>query len=202
MIASVTGLDPKTVAETRKRHAIGSEGVVARIGRDGRMRPVNQGAGRILASELIADNPNLSLRQIAHAAGISPETARDVRNRMRRGEEPVPERRGEGRVKKPDRAENPAPKHGSRTRLARVPGENRAEAMERLKGDPALRFTETGRTLLRMLSVHVVEADEWTNIAENVPLHCSGIIAQLARQCADMWTGFAEQVDAKAAGIT
>jgi ParB-like chromosome segregation protein Spo0J len=202
MIASVVGLAAKTVAETRKRHAVGSEGVVARIGRDGRVRPVNYVAGRMLASELIADSPNLSLRQIAHAAGISPETARDVRNRMRRGEEPVPERRGKGRAKRLARPENPSPESGARARLTRVSSENRARAIERLKDDPALRFTETGRTLLRMLSVHLAEADEWTKIAEHVPLHCSGIIAQLARECADMWTGFAEQVGRKAADIT
>jgi ParB-like chromosome segregation protein Spo0J len=202
MIASVTGLAPKTVVETRKRHATGSEEVVARIGRDGRVRPVDYVAGRLLAAELIAEDPNLSLRQIAHAAGISPETARDVRNRMRRGEEPVPERRQKGRARQPAQADHPDTADSTRVRPAGISSEIRVGAMERLKRDPALRFTEMGRTLLRMLSIHVVEADEWAKIADNVPQHCSGIIAQMARECAEMWVGLAEQVSRKATDIT
>jgi ParB-like chromosome segregation protein Spo0J len=83
MIASVAGLASRTVAEIRRRHFGPSGDTVARIGRDGRVRPIDGAAGRMLAAELVSGNPDLSLRQVARVAGISPETARDVRNRCR-----------------------------------------------------------------------------------------------------------------------
>jgi hypothetical protein len=202
MIASVTGLAPNTVAETRKRLGIGTGHAAARIGKDGRVRPVDRTAGRMHAAELIADNPDISLRQLGHAAGISPETARDVRNRIRRGENPVPGRRATGRVKKPAAPRGDVPQACDDPPAARMPGKNRVGAIERLRGDPALRFTETGRTLLRMLSVHGIEDEQWEKIAENVPLHCSGTIAAMARACADMWGELADQMARKAADIT
>ncbi|MFC5753345.1 ParB N-terminal domain-containing protein, partial [Actinomadura rugatobispora] len=93
MIASVTGIAPGTVAEIRRRATAEPAAETARMGRDGRVRPINGSEGRRIASELITENPDLSLRQIARRAGISPETARDVRNRLRRGEDPLPRRR-------------------------------------------------------------------------------------------------------------
>ena len=54
----------------------------ARIGRDGRMRPLDQVARRGLAEDFIKRNPDASLRTIARAVGISPETARSVRNEL------------------------------------------------------------------------------------------------------------------------
>src|ERR1039458_3555414 len=91
MIAQVTGLAARTVAEIRRRSEEPST-AEARLGRDGRFRPVNASVGRVVASELFISNPQLSLRQVARQAGISPETARDVRNRLRKGESPVPGR--------------------------------------------------------------------------------------------------------------
>ncbi|WP_262402733.1 ParB N-terminal domain-containing protein [Actinomadura sp. CNU-125] len=87
MIASVTGMAPGTVADVRRR--AGGEPAAVRVGQDGRARPVNGAERRGGASELINDNPDMSLRQVARAVGISPETARDVRNRLRRGEDPL-----------------------------------------------------------------------------------------------------------------
>ncbi|CAM5292324.1 hypothetical protein SRIMM317S_04872 [Streptomyces rimosus subsp. rimosus] len=43
----------------------------------------------------------------------------------------------------------------------RLPAEDRTEVVRRLKVDPALRFSETGRTLLRLLSIHTISAEEW-----------------------------------------
>ncbi|MFC7733878.1 ParB/RepB/Spo0J family partition protein [Actinomadura keratinilytica] len=107
LIASVTGLAPATVADIRRRSAAGSAERI-RIGRDGRIRPVDATEGRRRAGELILADPSLSLRQIARAAGISPETARDVRNRLRRGEDPLPSRRRRKRTA-PARPDAPKP---------------------------------------------------------------------------------------------
>lgn len=222
MIASVVGLAARTVATIRKQYAANTILMPTRIGQDGRVRPINGTDGRILASELITGNPSLSLRQIARAAGISPETARDVRNRLGRGEDPVPTRRvGDqagrtgsrtprpagpaGSAGPPSSASSPSPGGpggpGMRLGLNPTLRESRAAVIERLKADPALRFTETGRTLLRLLHVNMMQADEWESIGANIPPHCAGIIASLARECAQMWEELAERVERNLADI-
>ncbi|MQS39424.1 ParB/RepB/Spo0J family partition protein, partial [Streptomyces katsurahamanus] len=157
MIASVAGIAHGTVAEIRRRAPGGPAAEASRTGQDGRVRPINIAVeGRRLASELISENPGLSLRQIARAAAISPETARDVRNRLRRGEDPLPKPRSRKRT---EHANGPAERpNGSAaeeagTLLDRATVRHRAEIMERLKADPALRFSNTGRTLLRLLTI-------------------------------------------------
>ncbi|MEU2787951.1 ParB/RepB/Spo0J family partition protein [Streptomyces sp. NPDC007100] len=198
MIASVTGIAPGTVAEIRRRVS-GAAAGRGRIGQDGRFRPLNGAEGRRLAGDLIAENPGLSLRQIARASGISPETARDVRNRLRRGEEPL--LKGRGRTARAHEDREPAGHTGPRdadegaTAPARIPAQDRTVVVRRLKVDPALRFSETGRTLLRLLSIHTISAEEWDDIMANIPPHCSGIIAQLARECADIWADFAQRAE-------
>ncbi|MGW4034095.1 streptomycin biosynthesis protein [Streptomyces sp. NPDC004838] len=195
MIASVTGIAPGTVAELRRRSQDGETARTSRIGQDGRIRPVSGAEGRRLASEIIAENPSLSLRQVARAASISPETVRDVRNRMMRGEDPQP----------PGRRQ---PHHGDSANrgafgpvgvASRATAQDRAALVERLKADPALRFSETGRTLLRLLNLHTLDTEEWERIADRVPPHCGVVVAHLAKECAEMWTEFAARVERKAA---
>jgi ParB-like chromosome segregation protein Spo0J len=185
-IASVTGIDPGTVAEIRSRRPGGPSAERKRVGQDGRVRPINGAEGRRLAAELITANPGLSLRQIGQAAGISPETARDVRHRIRQGEDPLPKRG----IKHLDAAAEPAvaPYH-------RAPLPDRAKLVERLRADPSLRFTDTGRNLLRLLSMHMLSAEEWEQIIDNIPAHCGGIMARLAEECAGMWRQLAAQVE-------
>jgi ParB-like chromosome segregation protein Spo0J len=197
-IASVTGLAANTVADIRRRGGGAPAQAGVRVGQDGRVRPINGAEGRLLAYQLMTNDPGLSLRKIAQAAGISPETARDVRNRLRQGEDPVPKRFGKKAPKK-GRLEARRPEIGHRAAgHARVPGRLIA-TVQRLKADPALRFTETGRRLLRLLHAQLIDAAEWEKIGENVPPHCSFIIANLAQECADMWQELAEQLERKMA---
>jgi hypothetical protein len=190
MVASVVGIAAGTVAEIRKRMPGTSAFANSRIGQDGRLRPIDGTEGRKLAYELINENPSLSLRQIARAAGISPETARDVRNRLRRGEDPLPNQRNNGRRLASQRND---PKCDSRPR--RAPVQDRVAAVERLRADPALRFSATGRNLLMLLNIHTIRAEEWDEIIDNVPPHRFGIVAQLARECAELWAEFAARVE-------
>jgi ParB-like chromosome segregation protein Spo0J len=199
MIASATGLAPATVAQIRKRHAGESDQEGARLGRDGRIRPTNGAAGRMLASELITENPSLSLRQIAQMAGISPETARDVRNRLRRGEGPVPDSWRAGQAKRSGQPVNTAPKGAVREWSSQASAEQRSFMMKRLRADPALRLTETGRALLRLLHVCDMGADDWQKIIDNVPIHCSSIVEALAKECSEVWATVAEKVERRAA---
>lgn len=197
MIASVSGIAPGTVAEIRRRAPAEQAGEVSRIGHDGRVRPVNGTEGRRVASELIAEKPHLSLRQIARVASISPETVRDVRNRMMRGEDPLPQRgkRGGGE------ALASAPRNGGGPTAVpdRDAGQDRATVLKRLNADPALRFSETGRTLLRLLNIHTISAEEWDEIIDKTPPHCGRIVAYLANECAEMWAEVAVRVQRKVA---
>ncbi|MFE2169618.1 ParB N-terminal domain-containing protein [Streptomyces sp. NPDC059447] len=222
-VASVTGISPGTVGDIRRRIVREVESDVRRIGRDGRLRPVDGSVGRVLAGELLLQNPELSLRQVARAAGISPETARDVRNRLRNGEEllPKPRRRkqsgtgGDGGAGGTTERKGAGGAPGTTSAdgdvvgraefgglvLAQRPGRargvsvrDRAALVSRLKADPALRFTDTGRNLLRLLALHSLRREEWDAIISNVPPHCGDIVADLARQFADLWSEFAVRV--------
>ncbi|MFI9388820.1 ParB/RepB/Spo0J family partition protein [Kutzneria sp. NPDC052558] len=183
-IASVTGLSAKTVGVIRRRAAVDVPQLRVRVGRDGRVRPLDCSDGRRLASELMASNPNASLRQIGKAANISIGTARDVRQRMRRGEDPVPPRQRGGS----EGGDQPRP-------AVREAVRNRGEILHRLRNDPSLRFTEAGRALLRLLDVYSVDADKWLHLSDSVPPHCVGVIAEVAIECATVWQEFAEQLN-------
>jgi ParB-like chromosome segregation protein Spo0J len=194
-IAVVTGISAGTVAEIRRRSGATQPGG-SRVGQDGRARPLDPSAGRRLAGQLMTENPRLSLRQVAKAAAISPETVRDVRNRLLSGEEVVPARRGRA-VEVPATARTG---HGRALNLippsARPdrPVTDRTAVVGRLTGDPSLRYTETGRNLLRLLSLHAHWTKEWDTIVENVPPHCTDAVADLAREFSDMWADFAVRV--------
>lgn len=197
-VAAVTGISPGTVADIRRRVAGDSAPDASRIGQDGRVRPLDCSAGRRLAGQLMTENPNLSLRQVAKAAAISPETARDVRNRLRSGAELVPTRRPRGARQ----AQTPAKSRNTERHPLNIvtsvdrpePPIDRSAVVNRLMGDPALRYTDTGRNLLRLLTLHTRWTEEWDAIADNVPAHCTDVVADLARQFAAQWADFATRV--------
>jgi ParB-like chromosome segregation protein Spo0J len=189
-IAAATGLAARTVATIRS-HAGGADGQAEeRIGRDGRVRPLSTAQSRQAASELIAERPDASLREVARITGLSPATVRDVRERMRRGDDPVPERQRDGErqvpvVGGPDRRDRGQVKRGGRD----------AETLLRiLNGDPTLRFSETGRSLLRWLSGQAGGTQAWRNVVGAVPPHCAYVVAELAARCADEWSAFAAEL--------
>ncbi|MGP3971681.1 thioesterase domain-containing protein [Streptomyces sp. 6N223] len=151
MIASITGLSTKTLRALRRGETERIPEATARLGRDGRLRPVDSSAGRLRASELIRANPKASLRAIASEAGISPGTVRDVRERMRRGENPLPAKRRPA-AERERAATDPVPCDG---RPPRHRPRDPASVLERLMNDPALRLTESGRQLLRLLAANI-----------------------------------------------
>ncbi|GAA2454923.1 ParB N-terminal domain-containing protein [Actinomadura vinacea] len=206
MIASVTGISAKTVAEIRRNAGAGSAagpdrlGNGGRIGKDGRVRSVDVTQARRRAQELIVKDPGLSLRQVARAVGISPETARDVRNRLSLGEDPLPQGRSKETADRPAVLRPGAPGDGRGPAGARAPVGERSPApspaviVERLKADPALRFNENGRNLLRLLA-GMVRIEDWSRMADGVPPHTRETVAFLARDCARRWTELASDVE-------
>ncbi|MGP3978930.1 hypothetical protein ACTWQF_33935 [Streptomyces sp. 8N114] len=91
-IAANAGLAASTVATIRRRSTGRNAQLNVRVGRDGRVRPLHATEGRLRASKILAANPDASLRQIAEEAGIATATAKDVRDRIRQGQDPVPPR--------------------------------------------------------------------------------------------------------------
>lgn len=193
-IASIVGVSGKLVGALRQR-VPGNTDSDIRIGRDGRARPHDPAAGRILASELLKERPNASVREIARAAGISPATAHDVRSRLREGDDPVPPRLRS--VEAVATAQEPiVPMARRRERAAtQAQPKDRDTVLRVLYDDPSLRFNEDGRTLLRWLQARAMGADEWKRFVDAVPEHCVTVLADLARSASDAWRQFADQLE-------
>ena len=179
-IASVAGLSAGTVRAIRAGSTGDSAQSNTRLGRDGRLRPVGRSAeGRVLAGQLLRENPDMPLRQVAAAAGISPSTALDVRDRVRDGRDPVPAklRNGHQRKRKKPAPEVPAPQSGL----------NWESELNRLRVDPSLRYTDTGRVLLRLFDARLLSTDERALLATGIPSHCTTSVANLARIVGAAW---------------
>lgn len=191
-IASAVGLGARTVGNVRRRmqDEENVEQVAARTGRDGRVRPIDNRVGRLRASELIKQRPEASLREIAREAGVSPSTVRDVRHRLERGENPLPQRL--------ERGEDSLP-HLRRRREKPADLEAISAMLEGLQSDPSLRFTEAGRTVLRWIHLRAIRAEEWSGVERKVPPHCAYILAKVARSCADEWLQIAEDLEQRSA---
>jgi len=175
-IADVVGLSPPTVGVIRRRTTDGNPPSKSRVGRDGRVRPLSAVNGRLRVSEIISARPDASLREIARDANVSISTAQDVRRRVHRGEDPVPG--GSAPV------ETQAPK--SRPKELE-PVDSATLALETLRKDPSLRFTDAGRTLLQWMGAHAIR-DQHERVVNVVPEHCTETMLVLARRCAEAWT--------------
>ncbi|WP_411105202.1 ParB N-terminal domain-containing protein [Streptomyces sp. cmx-4-9] len=206
-VAAVAGVSARKVAEIRRQAQAaadsngpgnGHETKDARVGRDGRARPVDPARGRELAAELLRQNPEASLRQIARQAGISPATVADVRDRLARGEGPVPLRRRQA-------AGNTAA--GGAATLTAVqalpaydrpePGKSAAELetlATAMRRDPSMRHTERGRAVLRMLDTWAAFARDREAIAASLPPHCRGVMAELVQGYTQTWQLFADEL--------
>lgn len=192
MVASLTGLSPRRVAALRSQISRGAPQPSRRIGRDGRSRPVDSAQGRRRAAEIIRQNPTASLRQIARAAGISPATAADVRNRLDRGELPVPQGAlpEEPREKILTTASSASGHHGK----DRATEPDLTVIFDRLRRDPSLRFSETGRSLLRMFDAVSVALREQEEVLQSLPPHCRTIMAELSCGYAQRLQTFGEEL--------
>ncbi|MFF5566324.1 ParB/RepB/Spo0J family partition protein [Streptomyces sp. NPDC012623] len=192
-IARVTGLSATTVGALRKRASVQSGHLDSRIGHDGRARPLSSAPGRRRAGQLLTEKPELSLRQVARLAGVAPSTVRDVRDRLRVGEDVVPRQGGRTTV-----ASTPAggPAARERPRLARVATPLDCVAtLENLRNDPSIRFNENGRELLRLLNQCSVEQSSLERIVDHVPPRWADTVAELIRTNAQAWTAFATALE-------
>jgi transposase-like protein len=216
-IAQATGLATKTVEAVRKGSADRPETSAKRVGRDGKLRPLDSSDARRKAAELLTEQPRLSVRDVARAVGMSPATVLDVRRRLSQGESPIPQGAAADTqavtAAAPARAfdnadgtydsaldKAPAAKSGQETTPgARGPeAGNPAATVEKLLRDPSFRGNEHGKAILRLLHVNAIAAGRLQATAEGVPPHCVLAVLWLARQYSKMWACFAQELEGRA----
>jgi hypothetical protein len=193
-LGETAGLAARTVGAIRRRSTDEASQLNARIGRDGKARPLNAVEGRLRAAALLTQHPEASLREVARGAGVSPATALDVRQRLERGEEPASSRlenaQGSGDVS--ERAQQVPPRDKT------APAPTATAALQRLLHDPSLRHTEQGRLLLRLLQLNAVGAQELPAVVAALPPHATATVIDLARQFGQMWMEVAQELQARA----
>ncbi|MGW4638172.1 ParB/RepB/Spo0J family partition protein [Sphaerisporangium sp. NPDC004334] len=211
-IARIAGLSARAVSDIRRAAFAEGSQPMARLGRDGRVRPLNSSDGRIRAAKLIATAPHASLRQIAQQTGISPGTVRDVRDRLRRGEDPLPTSLrsisgrsapgSQNRSVPPDTHEQTVPSGQRRARSLRPERGQGRTSLEILIKDPSLWSAERGRLLLRLLSITASLTPCRKELIEAVPGHCIGLVYQVAKESAAAWATFVDDLEQRAMGAT
>lgn len=217
-VAGYTGLNAKTVAAVRRRSTEDAARSNTRIGSDGRPRSLDRTAERLHAARLMASRPDLPLRAIVKETGLSLGTAHDVRQRLLRGEAPVPGRRAAAPAAEPEvpalehasaaaspaagpvaEPSPPAPRTAPGQSGTQGTGRSRTslETLRKLAGDPSLRHSESGRHFLRWLHTHFLVDDSWRQQLDAVPPHCTATVAELALQCSQAWRRFAEDLSSR-----
>lgn len=169
-IAAISGISHRTVAAIRKRSTGESAQPAIRIARNGVLHPFDGQQGRRRAVELFTANPLASAQEVASAAGISVTTAKTVRKQLRAGQRPAPPQQ---------------------TDSERIDAD---AVLQRLRRDPSLRFSTTGRKLLRWLESPFEDGD-WDDVVRSIPGHVAPSIAELARQRARDWQQLAYRLD-------
>jgi ParB-like chromosome segregation protein Spo0J len=186
-IASSTGLAARTVSAIRSRLDESVPQATMRVGRDGRVRPLNAVEGRLRAHAVIQQHPQATLREIAKASGVSLGTARDVRQRVRQGMDPLPGRHQQDR-----------PGAAKRAAAARhEPSPDCNAVLQNLRKDPSLRFTDSGRNLLRLLDSGVSAVRDCNDALDAIPPHCLYHIQELARGAAAEWLDLANRLQVR-----
>lgn len=195
-IATSTGLSAKTVRAMREQAGSNAGDVSSRVGRDGKVRPVNSAERRRRAAEIITARPQASLREVAAAAGVSVGTARDVRRRLRDGGEPLTQEHGTVASGPAAAVKDRSPGAERIVRDAMVSSIKGppSSLLQGIKKDPALRYSETGRNVLRWLDSRVLDPGYWPQEIEEIPTHAAYSIAELASGCAQAWARLAAEL--------
>jgi hypothetical protein len=191
IVAAMTGLAASTVAGIRERSTDRRDQSIARIGQDGRVRPLNGAAGRLRAHRLLIERPTASVRTIAKEAGVSPSTVQDVRQRLAAGQDPLPPRQ---RMNAGTEGTVPPPRQERRSVAT---GQEVGATLAGLMRDPSMRFSDAGRFLLRWLDMNRAGMDGYEQIIDTVPDHCAGAVAKLARGYAEVWQEFASRLEGR-----
>lgn len=195
MIATVVGLSAGTVAKVRRRSTAQNEQSSMRIGKDGRVRPVNGAEGRLKAAQLLTEKPSSSIRAIANVAGVSSSTVHDVQRRLRAGQHPIPVHHSAPEPPAMPGLPGVSPSRGVHGHPEPADGIDVAAILGALKRDPSLRRSDPTKFLLRCLDRYRVGVEGSGKIVEVAPDHCAHLVAKLARAYARVWIEIATQLE-------
>ena len=200
-IAGIAGLSPKTIGSLRNRSTGDIQRDSKRLGRDGRRRPVAADEGRRRVAEYISTHPDAPLREVAREADVSLGTVHDVCTRIRSGTDLGPGLRHQAREQAavrpaPEPSELPTRVNGG---CVQREGHDIAPAAwsgiaAKLAHDPAIRYTEGGKSFLRWMALHATHADEWREFIDAIPVHWLSAVAPIADSVSEEWNQFAEQL--------
>jgi ParB-like chromosome segregation protein Spo0J len=200
-VAEIAGLSAKTIGVLRNRSTGGTPSLEKRLGRDGKLHPINGAAGRKRVVEYIMAHPDASIRQIAREVDVSLGTVHDVRDRLRRGTDPMAERRGASGPHPPVRpvpdvasGRPPAASSGMRAKRHHARQLTWTEISCKITSDPAVRYTDGGRAFLRWMTRHAAATDEWREFVDAIPVHWLEDIESIAAQISEEWGRFANWV--------
>ncbi|MFJ3927291.1 ParB/RepB/Spo0J family partition protein [Streptomyces sp. NPDC090022] len=201
-VAAKVGLSGKTVGVLRRGAQEAGAPAAVRVGCDGRARPLSATEGRLRAVDYLAVRPDASLREIARSAGISVETARDVRDRLGRGEGPLPgggpgtgTGSGTGGAAGGSAAATGAVRGVRESRARECPAPvDLPTVLDSLKRDPTLKYSDEGRALIRWLEARIVREGE-SGLLLRAPAHQAPKIAAMARACAAHWDEIAAELE-------
>jgi ParB-like chromosome segregation protein Spo0J len=185
-IADVCAVSARTVAGLRRRASADGVQLNARVGRDGRARPIDASEGRRRAAAVLSRNPDASLREIAREANISPATARDVKARLRRGIDPL-ERRRKHLTPVPERQDPPVV----------VESDRRDDHLRVLRDDSSLQSAVSGLRCMQLFNDRYITSQDWSEVASELPLSRIYVVGDLARMCAKSWNDFADALHAR-----
>ncbi|MFC4125909.1 ParB/RepB/Spo0J family partition protein [Nocardia rhizosphaerae] len=171
MIADMVGISTKTVASIRSCSTDTGTQLNKRLGKDGKMRPLDSTAARLRATEILKLNPNSSLREVARAVGLSPATVRDVKARLRHDQL------------------GPVDQTGQSAEKEILPAATVDVLLNRLRKDPSLTSTDDGRALLRFFA-GTIDQRSARRLIQTVPAHQISAAAELANACANIWHEF------------
>jgi ParB-like chromosome segregation protein Spo0J len=203
-IAAVVGLSHKTVGTVRRTLIGEVPQSDTRIGRDGRERRTRRPERRRAQLPVALKDP---VRREAARGDTArrDELPDDARGEGALPEHVLPDRRDASGPPRP-LGPPPSPDPLTAATAAGDPGPRRRGpagtdadpvAWERLRQDPALRFNEWGRLLLRLLAAPALGPDQWRQLAEQIPAHQRSQIAQAARVRARGWLTLAESLDTR-----
>jgi hypothetical protein len=130
-----------------------------------------QSAGRLRPAEILARNPGATLQELSAEAGIALATAKDVRDRVRRGDDPPSFRQPSGQ---PDWHVDSDPDDAGASAEIERASRFLHTILHALQRDPSLWQNKLGRKVLRMLGSHSLCT---------VPLHSSAALAAAVRNC-------------------
>lgn len=176
MIAASAGVSPKTVGVIRARSSAEIPQLAARVGTDGRTRRVRpldvEQSGPSASHESVARTRRRSARKLAARASKP----------IRGGDLEWPDQRDATRTSRPEVATQEQVPNG------------RDALVSALRNDPSLRFSDSGRALLRLLGPRDACPHDLDQLVDIVPRHWAGRVADLAEVYSAAWQAFATRL--------